>query len=146
MSGSNKRPEEADLCDWIRAAEAIRPSCTNLAHFDALIRHQKLRLEIKRENLLRCSWAGLDQADLRLLLQERIGRPGQYDGDENVIHLPLAREQCRVSLTYDGSKIVAIKPGLAFNREEWEGICAEIEGPLMKGPLMVGLLASTRRA
>ena len=33
------------------------------------------------ENLLRDSWADLDQADLRLLLQERIGRPGQYDGD-----------------------------------------------------------------
>ncbi len=36
------------------------------------------------ENLLRDSWADLDQADLRLLLQEQIGRPGQYDGDENV--------------------------------------------------------------
>ena len=33
------------------------------------------------ENLLRDSWANLDQADLRLLLQEQIGRPGQYDGE-----------------------------------------------------------------
>ena len=48
------------------------------------------------ENLLRDSWADFDQADLRLLLQERLGRPGQYDCDENVIHLPLAREQCPV--------------------------------------------------
>ena len=90
------------------------------------------------ENLLRDSWADLDQADLRLLLQEQIGRPGQYDGDENVIHLPLAREQCRVSLTYKGAKIVAIEPGLAFDRQEWDRICAEIEGPIMKGPLRVG--------
>jgi hypothetical protein len=108
--------------------------------FDALIRHQKLCLgdEIMAENLLRDSWADLDQADLRLLLQERIGRPGQYDGDENVIHLPLGREQCRVSLTYKGAKIVAIEPGLAFDRQEWDRICAEIEGPIMKGPLRVG--------
>ena len=56
------------------------------------------------ENLLCDSWADLDQADLRLLFQERFGRPGQYDGDENVIHLPLAREECRVSLTYKGAK------------------------------------------
>jgi hypothetical protein len=50
--------------------------------------------EIIGENLLRDSWSERDQADLRLFLQERIGRPGQYDGDENMIHLPLAREQC----------------------------------------------------
>jgi hypothetical protein len=90
------------------------------------------------ENLLRDSWADLDQADLRLLLQERFGRPGQYGGDENIIHLPLAREQSRVSLTYKGAKFVAIEPGLAFNRQEWDRICAEIEGPIMKGPLRVG--------
>jgi hypothetical protein len=76
------------------------------------------------ENLLRDSLADLDQADLRLLLQERFGRPGQYDGDENIIHLPLAREKCRISLTYKGAKIVAIEPGLAFDREEWDQICA----------------------
>jgi hypothetical protein len=46
------------------------------------------------ENLLRDSWADLDQADLRLLLQERFGHRGQYDGDENIIHLPLARGGC----------------------------------------------------
>jgi hypothetical protein len=73
--------------------------------------------EIMAENLLRDSWSDLDQADLRLLLKERIGSPGQYDGDdENVIHLPLAREQCRVSLTYKGAKIIAIEPGPAFDR------------------------------
>jgi hypothetical protein len=94
--------------------------------------------EIMAKNLLRESWSDLDQADLRLLLQERIGRPGQYDGDENVIHLPLAREKCRVSLTYKGAKIIAIEPGQAFDREEWDRICAEIEGPIMKGPLKVG--------
>ncbi len=90
------------------------------------------------ENLLRDSWADLDQADLRLLLQEQIGRPGQYDGDDNVIHLPLAREECRVSVTFKGAKIVAIEPGLAFDRQEWDRICAEIEGPIQKGPQKIG--------
>src|SRR5262249_50099301 len=139
--GANRRSEgDAELRAWVRAAEAIRPTCLNSAGFDALIHHQKLRLgdEIMGENLLRDSWADLDQTDLRLLLQERIGRPGQYDSDENVIHLPLGREQCRVSLTYKGAKIIAIEAGLAFDREEWDRICAEIEGPIMKGPLRVG--------
>jgi hypothetical protein len=90
------------------------------------------------ENLLRQSWSDLDQADLRLLLKERIGSPGQYDGDKNVIHLPLAREQCRVSLTFNGSKIVAIEPGAAFDRNEWGRICAEIEGPILTGLGRVG--------
>jgi len=90
------------------------------------------------KTLLRKSWSDLDQADLRLLLQERIGRPGQYDGDENVIHLPLAREQCRVSLTYKGAKIIAIEPGAAFDGSEWDQICAEIEGPILIGLGRVG--------
>jgi hypothetical protein len=90
------------------------------------------------KNLLRESWSDLDQADLRLLFQERIGRPGQYDGDDNVIHLPLAREQCRVSLTYKGAEIVAIEPGSAFDGNEWDQICAEIEGPILIGRGRVG--------
>jgi hypothetical protein len=143
--GNNKqRAEKAALREWIRVAEAMRPTCLNLADFEALIRHQKQRLgdEPVAENLLRDTWADLDQADLRLLLKERIAEDGfshgQYDSDENVIHLPLARAQCRVSLIYKGAKIVAIEPGPAFDRQEWDRIRAEIEGPIMKGPLRVG--------
>jgi hypothetical protein len=90
------------------------------------------------KNLLRGTWADLDQADLRLLLQERIGRPGQYDGNRDVLYLPLAREKCRVSLTYKGARIVAIEPGAAFDSWEWERICAEIEGSILNGPQRVG--------
>jgi hypothetical protein len=90
------------------------------------------------QNLLRGTWVDLDQADLRLLLHERIGRPGQFDGNFDVLHLPLAREKCRVSLTFEGSKIVAIEPGVAFDPPEWERICAEIEGPILNGPRRVG--------
>jgi hypothetical protein len=40
------------------------------------------------------------------------------------------REKCRVSLTYRGSKIIAVEPGVAFDSSEWDRICAEIEGPI----------------
>jgi hypothetical protein len=90
------------------------------------------------ENLLRDTWADLDQADLRLLLEERIGQPGQYDGKSNVLYLPLARAECRVSLSYKGSKIVAIEPGDAFDRPEWDRICKEIETSVLRGPQKVG--------
>jgi hypothetical protein len=84
-----------------RSGEANVPQ---LGRFRCADSTSKLRLgdETMAENLLRDTWADLDQADLRLLLKERIGQGqlGQYDGDdENVIYLPLAREKCRVSLT-----------------------------------------------
>jgi ribosomal protein S18 acetylase RimI-like enzyme len=34
-----------ELREWIRAAEAARVTCVNVAEFDVLIRHQKRRLE-----------------------------------------------------------------------------------------------------
>ncbi len=90
------------------------------------------------ENLLSDTWSDLDQADLRLLLKARIGQPGQYDGDSNVLYIPLARDKCKVALTYKGTKIIAIRPGMAFDRSEWERICAEIEMSLLDGPRKVG--------
>jgi hypothetical protein len=90
------------------------------------------------ENLLRDRWADLDQADLRLLLDERIGGPGQYDGNPDVLYLPQAREKCRVSLTYEDSNIVTIEPGAAFDRAEWNRICQEIETSVLNGPQKVG--------
>jgi hypothetical protein len=89
-------------------------------------------------NLLRNSWANLDQRDLRMLLDARIGGPGQYDGNRDVLYLPLARDKCRVSLTYKGSTIVAIEPGAAFDRSEWDCICKEIEDSTLRGPQKVG--------
>ena len=90
------------------------------------------------ENLLHSSWTDLDQVDLRILLRDRIGQPGQFDGNTDVLYLPLAREKCRVSLTYKGSRIIAIEPGEAFDRPEWDRICAEIETSILSGPRKVG--------
>jgi len=75
------------------------------------------------------------------LLDARIRGFGQFDGyDENPnkFYLPLAGESCRLVLTYDGSRIVAIEPGSAFDSAEWERLSEEIERSILIGPLKVG--------
>jgi len=93
------------------------------------------------ENLLRETWADLDSHELRLLLDIRIGGPGQFDGRDinpNKFYLPLARESCRVELTFRDKKVVAVAPGPAFDRVEWQKIVDEIENTLLVGPAKVG--------
>jgi hypothetical protein len=92
-------------------------------------------------NLLRDEWEDLDSYELRLVLQERIGGPGQYDGDATAphrIYLPLAREPCRVVVEYRGQRIVRIEPGAAFDPDEWERLVSEIHDEVLKGPAKVG--------
>jgi hypothetical protein len=93
------------------------------------------------QNLLPGTWANLDSQELRLLLNKRIGGTGQFDGREaNPIkfYLPLARESCRVVLTYKDKKIVAVEPGPAFDEAEWKKIAEEIEKAILVGPPKVG--------
>jgi hypothetical protein len=89
------------------------------------------------ENLLCKARAHLDSHELMLLLKERIGGTGQYDGRDanpNKFYLPLARESCRVELTFHDKKIVAVEPGLAFDAGQWQQIAKEIEGAVLTGP------------
>jgi len=75
------------------------------------------------ENVLRETWANLDSQELKLLLERRIGGPGQFDGRDvnpNKFYLPLARASCRVALTYRNKKIVAVEPGAAFDAAQWQ--------------------------
>ena len=93
------------------------------------------------DNLLRPTWGQLDSHELRLLLDERIGRPGQYDGREanpHRIHLPLAGRECHVTLTYSGRAIVNVEPGPAFDRSQWNAIAEEIETKVLAGPERIG--------
>jgi hypothetical protein len=93
------------------------------------------------EKLLRPTWANLDQHEFRLLLKERLGGLGQYDGKETnpiKIYLPLARDQCKVVLTFKDKKIVAVEPGQAFDSAQWQKICGEIENTILVGPQKVG--------
>src|SRR6478672_8548336 len=94
-----------------------------------------------KKNLLRKTWTNLDSHELRLLLDKRIGGPGQFDGREanpDKFYLPLARESCRVALTYRGNKIIAVKRGRAFDKAEWQKISEEIESAILVGPQKVG--------
>ena len=85
-------------------------------------------------DLLQSGWTDLDSAELRFILLERIGRPGQYDS--RAFYLPLAGSSCRIKLTFsDSNQIVAIKPGPAFDAAEWEQVVEEIE---RTGPYKVG--------
>lgn len=90
-------------------------------------------------NLLQSSWTDLDSTELRFILFERIGGPGQYDGydsNPNTFYLPLAGSSCQIKLTFSNSKqIVDIKPGPAFDATQWEEIVKEIE---KTGPYKVG--------
>jgi hypothetical protein len=93
------------------------------------------------ENLLRETWADLDSQELKLLLEKRIGGPGQFDGRDvnpDRFYLPLARASCRVALTYKNKKIVAVEPGAAFDATEWQRIAHEIENAILVGPPKVG--------
>jgi hypothetical protein len=89
--------------------------------------------------LFQSGWIDLDSTELRFILLERIGRPGQYDSRDrnpNTFYLPLAGSSCRIKLTFSDSKqIVAIKPGPAFDAAQWEQVIKEIE---RTGPYKVG--------
>jgi hypothetical protein len=80
-------------------------------------------------DLLSQAWKDFDSHELRLLLDKHIGGPGQYDrraGDPNKLYLPLARESCRIALTFRDKKIVSIEPGPGFDAVEWNRVSAEI--------------------
>lgn len=102
-------------------------------------------MAIMTTNLLSERWTDLDSAELRLLLDERVGGPGQYQGrsdNPNVLYLPLAGTSCRVSLVFragkHAGKIVAIEPGPAFDAAEWGQIAEEIDKSIVAGPMKVG--------
>ena len=92
-------------------------------------------------NLLRTTWTQLDSHELRLLLDKRIGGPGQYHDREaspHRIHLPLAGADCRITLTYSGQAIASVEPGQAFDQSQWDDIAEEIETKVLAGPERIG--------
>src|SRR5437762_9289413 len=96
---------------------------------------------VMAKDLLRDTSTDLDSAELRLLLDERIGGPGQYDGQSenpDKLYLPLAGTSCRIKLTFRDNKIMAIEPGPAFDADQWERISQEIESSILAGPMRVG--------
>ncbi|HEY6248989.1 MAG TPA: hypothetical protein VI685_03455 [Candidatus Angelobacter sp.] len=92
-------------------------------------------------NLLDERWKTFDSHELRLLLDEYIGGPGQYDseaGSPNKLYLPLARQSCRVALIFKDKKIISIEPGPAFTAAQWEEVSNKISKSLLDGTTKVG--------
>jgi hypothetical protein len=82
----------------------------------------------KSKNLLKPEWSEIDSADLRLLLESRIGSPGQYTGDpgDDRLFLPLFGN-CRVILKFEGNRVSLIEPGNDFNEREWARVSADLD-------------------
>jgi hypothetical protein len=82
-------------------------------------------------NLFKASWAATDVTELRCILRERIGGPGQYydqANNPNTFYLPLHGLSCQVKLTFSQDKeIVAIEPGPAFDATKWARVTEDIE-------------------
>lgn len=92
-------------------------------------------------NLLREAWINLDSHELRLLLDARIGGPGQYlarSDNPETLYLPLAGSSCRVLLKFRDNKITVVEPGPAFDSAEWQRISEEIARDILVGPIKVG--------
>lgn len=92
-------------------------------------------------NLLDDNWADLDSGELRLLLDELIGGPGQYQGrskNPNRFYLPLAGDTCQIVLIFRKKRIVSIEPGPAFDETKWDQVREEFEKSILAGPMKVG--------
>ncbi|MDP3750084.1 MAG: HEPN domain-containing protein [Phenylobacterium sp.] len=87
-------------------------------------------------NLYRPEWSALDPGELRLLLNERIGGPGQLDlreGDPPSLALPEAGPNCHVRLFFPRNRLSDVRPGAAFDRAEWRAIEEEVGAALLSG-------------
>lgn len=92
-------------------------------------------------NLYRATWGALDPFELRLLLDERIGGPGQISpkpGKQPVLYIPQAGPSCRLELRFPKGAMTDVRPGKSFDCVEWGGIVAEVETKLLDGIPKVG--------
>lgn len=93
----------------------------------------------RNANLMARAWCALDPKELRLLLAEVFGDPGQYDSvSKNHLYLPLGGSEARIVLDFKGARIVNISRGPAFDPDQWAKFAAEVESGLIAGPLKVG--------
>lgn len=91
------------------------------------------------KGLLKPTWSDIDPGEIRCILNERIGGPGQFRdmaANPGKFYLPLADSTCRVELTFSEDKrLIAIEPGPAFDSAQWNEIAQEVESV---GPVKVG--------
>lgn len=94
---------------------------------------------MKANLLVEEAWTKLDCLELMHVLHEHIGHPGQYDGvSTSEFYLPLADSSCQIVLTFRDNKIIAVKPGPAFDAAEWDRVSGEIKKSIVNGSQKVG--------
>lgn len=90
------------------------------------------------DELFRPVWKDIDPTEMRIVLGDRFGFPGQFDGDRMTLHLPLAREACKVRVRYEGHAIVSVAPGSALTEPEWSETAREIDALLSTDATLFG--------
>lgn len=88
-------------------------------------------------SLLKPEWASLEPDEFRVLLEDRIGGPGQITGDSG-FYLPLAGPNCQVVLQFEGTSISKVEAGPAFDAKQWEDLSSDIDRLLHSPPSKVG--------
>jgi hypothetical protein len=101
--------------------------------------------------LLRFCSTERGSVELRLLLDELVGGPGQYHHCSNTrskLYLPLAGSSCQIELTVrrkqrpkkpeDRKTIVNIERGPALDVDEWNRLGEKLENALRNGPKKIG--------
>lgn len=91
-------------------------------------------------NLLSPSWCEMDDAEVRFVVNEIIGGPGQYYGLEenpNTFYQPLAGQSCQIKLEFstNSKRLVSVEPGPSFDAKKWCIVVSEIESQV---PLKTG--------
>jgi hypothetical protein len=91
-------------------------------------------------NLLKPEWSALESDDLRVLIENRIGGPGQSSGEpgDHRFYLPLAGAACRVAVRFAGTNISAVEPGPAFDALQWSQITDAVDALVHTEPTKIG--------
>jgi hypothetical protein len=81
-------------------------------------------------NLFKPEWTSLESDDIRTLIENRIGRPGQINGSDKRLFLPVWGKQCRLILGFSSNQISKVNAGPAFDADQWEKICTTLDALL----------------
>jgi hypothetical protein len=110
-----------------------RPNGSNTPNREAQPAHVE-------QHLFKPEWSALESDDLRVLLENRLGGPGQSDGhpDDHRYYLPRGGVDCRVAIRFTGTTITAFEPGPAFDAQQWSKISAAVDVLCSSRPDKIG--------
>lgn len=83
----------------------------------------------KATNLFLPEWRAIEQGELRVILEEIFGGPGQTDAlshGERKYFLPLAGAEARICISVEEKSITALEPGPALDAARWDKAATEL--------------------